>query len=65
MDIECKLEDLIKERGLKKGYISEKAGISRATLTLILKGTSLPTLPVAFKIAEVMGLSVEEIWQKK
>jgi putative transcriptional regulator len=65
MELICRLEDLINERGLKKGYIAEKAGISKTTLTSLMKNRTLPTLPVAIRIAEIMELRIEEIWIKK
>jgi putative transcriptional regulator len=65
MEIVCILEDILKERGLKKGYIAEKANVSRAALSLILKGKSMPSLPVAMRIAEVLDIRIEDIWKKK
>ncbi|WP_416730323.1 helix-turn-helix transcriptional regulator [Fictibacillus sp. JL2B1089] len=65
MEIVCILDEIIKKRGLKKGFIAKKAQVSNAAFSLILKGKSIPTLPVAMRIAEVMDLSVEEIWIKK
>jgi DNA-binding XRE family transcriptional regulator len=52
----------IEKRGLKKGWIAEKAGISRSTLALIVSGRSEPTLKVALRIAKVLGMTVEELW---
>ncbi|WP_035350308.1 helix-turn-helix transcriptional regulator [Fictibacillus gelatini] len=65
MELKCKLDELIKERGLKKGFIAEQAGISKTTLSVLISGRSLPTLTVAFKIAKVLGLKIEEIWIPK
>jgi putative transcriptional regulator len=64
MEIVCILDDIIKQRGLKKGYIAEKAKVSNAAFTLIIQGKSLPTLPVAMRIAEVLELRIEDIWKK-
>jgi putative transcriptional regulator len=65
MELVCLLEKLIEDRGLKKGYVAEKAEISKATLTALMKNRSLPTLPVAFKIGDVMGMKIEDIWKVK
>jgi putative transcriptional regulator len=61
MEIRSILNNLIDEQGLKKGYVAKAAEINPATLTAILKG-AIPTLPVALRIAEVMGKRVDEIW---
>ncbi len=60
--METKLKKIIEERGLKQGFIAKKAGISRGTLSLIVRGKSMPTLPVAIKIARVLEMTVEELW---
>lgn len=59
---ETPLERLIRERGLKKGFVAEKVGISRNTLSFICAGKSEPTLRVALKIARLFDVSVEELW---
>lgn len=62
MIMETKLKKIIKERGLKQGFIADKAGISNGALSLIANGKSVPTLPVAIKIARVLGETVESLW---
>lgn len=64
MNLKCNLEKFIVERGLKKSFVAKKAGISVSTMSLIVRGKSIPTLQVAIKIAEVMGEKVEDIWVK-
>ncbi|MBH0166293.1 helix-turn-helix transcriptional regulator [Fictibacillus sp. 7GRE50] len=64
MEYECRLEEIIKAGGWKKGYIADRAGIHRSTLTLILKG-QMPYLHVALMISDVVGIPVQDIWVKK
>lgn len=56
------IEQLLKERGLQKGWIAKQVGIAPGTLSLILSGKSNPSLPVALKLARLLGKSVEELW---
>ncbi|MGG3801812.1 helix-turn-helix transcriptional regulator [Metabacillus fastidiosus] len=58
------IEELIKSKGLKKGWVAEQAKISATTFSLIVKGKSVPTLPVALRIARVLDTTVEELWGK-
>lgn len=60
--METKLKEIIRKRGLKQGFVAEKIGISQGTLSLIVQGKSIPTLPVAIKIAKFLNMSVEELW---
>lgn len=65
MEIECVLKELITDKGIKQKFIAEKAGISPGTLSFIIRGKTLPTLSVAYKIAEVLEMRVEDIWVKR
>lgn len=60
--METKLKRVINERGIKQSFIAEKAGISPGTLSKIVRGESIPTLPVAIKIARVLETTVEDLW---
>ncbi|MCM3488756.1 helix-turn-helix domain-containing protein [Alkalihalophilus marmarensis] len=57
-----KLKRILFERELKQKDIAAKVGIDTGTMSKIVKGDSIPTLPVALAIAEVLGMSVEELW---
>lgn len=54
-----KIESKIAEKGLKKGWIAKEVGIAPGTLTKIVKGESIPTLPVALRLADTLDTSVE------
>ena len=45
--------------------LSEKAGISRQTVVALEAGKYIPSLEIAFKIAEVFGVGVEEVFERK
>jgi putative transcriptional regulator len=62
MKMRNKLRVILAERNIKKGEFANLIGITRGTLTLILKEESTPTLQVAIKISKELGLKVEEIW---
>ena len=57
-----KLRMIIAEKKIKKGEFAKLIGIAPTTLTSILKEESTPTLQVAIKIAQNLGLMVEDIW---
>lgn len=42
--------------------LAEQIDVSRQSVIAIEKGKYDPSLPLAFKIAEVFGLSIEEIF---
>lgn len=62
MEIKCRLRVIFAEREIKHTEFSKKAGISAGALSLLVNGHSLPTLPVAYRIAKELDLNVMEIW---
>ena len=45
--------------------LAEKAGISRQTVVALEAGKYIPSLEIAFKIADVFGAGVEEVFERK
>jgi DNA-binding XRE family transcriptional regulator len=60
--LETKLKQILVERGLKQGFIAEKSGLTPGAFSLIVRGKSLPTLPVAIRIARSLDETVESLW---
>jgi len=51
------------ERDWSQGDLATRLGVSRQTVNAIETGRYDPSLPLAFRIAEVFGLSIESIFQ--
>ena len=49
---------------MSQAELSELVGVSRQTIVAVEKGNYTPSLDLAFKIAEVFDLSIEEIFFK-
>jgi len=50
------------ERDWTQAQLAEKLDVSRQTVNAIEKGKYDPSLPLAFRIALVFGLTIEEIF---
>ncbi|MCM3032825.1 helix-turn-helix transcriptional regulator [Niallia sp. MER 6] len=59
--IESTLKEIIESRGIKVSWISNQSGISRNTIHTYING-GVPALDKAYAIAEVLDLSVYDIW---
>lgn len=60
--MKCKLKVIFAERDIKQRDFAKDIGISEGALGLIKNQKSIPTLPVAMKIAKKLNMYIEEIW---
>ena len=60
----CKLEDYIRDSGLRKDYIANKLGVSVRMLRKYEKGESLPPLDKAFILADMLGVKVDDLYSR-
>lgn len=51
------------ERDLTQAQLAAAVDVSRQTINAIEKGKFDPSLPLAFKIARLFDLSIEEVFQ--
>jgi putative transcriptional regulator len=57
-----RLRDLRAERGWSQVELGSRVGVSRQAIIAIETGRFDPSLPLAFKLARLFGLSIEEIF---
>ena len=58
-----RLKVLRAERDWTQANLASERDVSRQTINAIEKGKFDPSLPLAFKIARLFGLSIEDIFQ--
>ncbi len=57
-----RLKDLRAERNWTQADLAQHAGVSRQTINAIEKGKFEPSLPLAFRLARLFNLKIEEIF---
>ena len=60
-----RLKKLRAERDWSQAELAERLGVSRQTVNAIETGRYDPSLPLAFGLAGVFGLSIEQIFTPK
>ena len=60
-----RLRDLRGDRGWSQAYLAELLEVSRQSVNAIETGKYDPSLPLAFRIARLFGLPIENIFQDK
>jgi putative transcriptional regulator len=53
------------ERGWTQEDLADELGVSRQTVISIEKGRYDPSLPLAFKIARLFGLKIEDVFSDR
>ena len=57
-----RLKELRGARGWSQGDLGQALGVSRQTVNAIETGRYDPSLPLAFTIADLFGLAIEDIF---
>lgn len=63
MAVRNNLKEIITEKGIKQSWLAEQCGIDKSTIGNIIKNRFNTNVEVAIKIAKVLKLQVEEIWE--
>jgi putative transcriptional regulator len=61
--VKNRLRVLRADRGWSQAELAERLDVSRQTVNAIETGKYDPSLPLAFKIAGVFGLLIEEVFE--
>lgn len=59
-----RLKVLRAERGWSQQDLAERLEVSRQSVNAIENGRYDPSLPLAFRIADLFGMAIEEIFQR-
>lgn len=59
-----RLRELRGDKGWSQSKLAELADVSRQTINAIETGKYDPSLPLAFKLARLFGLSIEDIFEE-
>ncbi|MFG1663885.1 helix-turn-helix transcriptional regulator [Streptomyces sp. Y7] len=57
-----RIKELRGERGWTQADLAQTAGVSRQTINAIETGKFDPSLPLAFRLAKLFGLRIEELF---
>ena len=59
-----RLKILRAEKDITQGQLADQLDVSRQTINAIEKGKFDPSLPLAFKIARLFNLAIEDIFME-
>ena len=56
-----KIEAIRTERGIRQDELAKALGVSRQTISSLENGRYNPSITLAYKIAKLFGMSIEEV----
>ena len=59
------VREVREKHGMSQEALAERVGVTRQTIISLEKGSYVPSLLLAFNIAETFGLSVEKLFKKE
>ncbi|ESU33275.1 hypothetical protein G3A_07080 [Bacillus sp. 17376] len=59
----CRIEELVKNSGLKKGFIADRLGVSVKQFRNYETGHSLIPIDKAFLLAGLLGCKVDDLYK--
>lgn len=62
MNVENKIREMRREKGLLQEQLAKQCGVSRQTINAIENNKYDPTLALAFKLAQELGTTVDELF---
>ncbi len=61
-NVENKIREMRREKGLLQEQLAKKCGVSRQTINAIENNKYDPTLALAFKLAQELGTTVDDLF---
>jgi DNA-binding XRE family transcriptional regulator len=65
MFVESRLKDILQNKGIKQSHMVRVTGANKSTINRLVNKDSIPTLPLAYRIAKELNLHIEDIWYEK
>ena len=62
LNVENKIREMRREKGILQEQLAKKCGVSRQTINAIENNKYDPTLALAFKLAQELGTTVDELF---
>jgi putative transcriptional regulator len=62
LDMKNRIRVLRAEKGWSQAELAEKVGVSRNSINAVENGKFDPSLPLAFRIADVFTLRIEDVF---
>jgi len=57
-----KIKEILRQQGRTQKWLAEQTGYTNVYINMLANKKSLPSLPVAYRVSEALGVKISEIW---
>jgi len=65
MTVKNRLKEILDERGIKQTWLADQVGITKQTMSNLIKNRFTTSMDIAFKIAKVLNMEITDIFYKE
>ena len=65
MTVKNRLKEILDERGIKQNWLAEQVGITKQTMSNLIKNRFTTSMDIAFKIAKVLNMEITDIFYEE
>lgn len=62
MVVKNRLKEILDERGIKQNWLAEQVGITKQTMSNLIKNRFTTSMDIAFKISKVLNMEITDIF---
>ena len=60
--VKNRLKEILDERGIKQNWLAEQVGITKQTMSNLIKNRFTTSMDIAFKISKVLNMEITDIF---
>ena len=65
MSVKNRLKEILDERGIKQTWLAEQVGITKQTMSNLIKNRFTTSMDIAFRIAKVLNMEIIDIFYEE
>ena len=65
MTVKNRLKEILEEKGIKQTWLAEQVGITKQTMSNLIKNRYTTSMDIAFKISKVLEVKITDIFYEE
>jgi len=65
MTVKNRLKEILDERGIKQTWLADQVGITKQTMSNLIKNRFTTSMDIAFRISKVLNMEITDIFYEE